>query len=42
MRRRVAGRWSRTSSLLHEVMGGTLDVKVDEAKGLLLRAWREE
>ena len=32
----------REARLLREVMGGTLNVEMDEAKGLLLRAWREE
>ena len=32
----------REARLLREVMGGRINVEVDEAKGLLLRAWREE
>lgn len=32
----------REARLLREVMGGSINVEVDEIKGLLLRAWREE
>jgi len=32
----------REVRLLREVMGGRINVEIDEAKGLLLRAWREE
>ena len=32
----------REARLLREVMGGQLHVEIDEAEGLLLRAWREE
>ncbi|GAA3995083.1 hypothetical protein GCM10022631_01480 [Deinococcus rubellus] len=32
----------REARLLREVMGGTINVEIDEARGLLLRAWREE
>ena len=32
----------REVRLLREVMGGSINVEIDEAKGLLLRAWRDE
>ena len=32
----------REAQLLREVIGGTINVEVDEDKGLLLRAWWEE
>lgn len=38
----VADAGVREARLLREVMGGSLNVEVDEAKGLLLRVWREE
>ena len=32
----------REARLLREVMGGRINVEIDEAKGLLLRAWGDE